>query len=284
MFRYSGYSLVISSELALPELPEAEGEPDVFIRLGKIPRVVREACVNDELAYHNLTGAYHIMNGREIVVDPLPDVNPDALRVVLLGRVMAYLLRQRGWLSLHASGVAVGSFGVLFLGASGSGKSTTAAAFYRRGHQVITDDVAAVRVSGGKCIALPARPRLRLHSDSRSVMEDEASSGVLHFDKYLFGVASGPSPETIRIQRIYVLADGDEVGAQTIPAAPSVRLLSAHSFFRRRTMDLASLHAHLHDCAAVTGAVSVRRLVRPRLLNQLPAVIEFVEKDLTSHE
>src|SRR5579863_7665772 len=170
MFCYRGYSLIISSELPLPELPEAEGDPDIVIRLGPIPRVPREATATNELAIHTLTGAYQITNGREIVVDPLPNVDPDAVRMVLLGRMMAYLLRQRGWLPLHASGVAVDGCAVLFLGESGAGKSTTAAAFHARGHQVITDDVAPVRISGDRCVALPVRPRLRLDASSRSLM------------------------------------------------------------------------------------------------------------------
>jgi hypothetical protein len=280
MFCYRGYSLIIGSELPLPELPEAEGDPDIVIRLGTVPRIARKASVSDELAFHNLAGAFHITNGHEIMIDPLPGADPDALRVVLIGRIMAYLLRQRGWLSLHASGVVIDGFGVLFLGTSGSGKSTAAAAFHARGHHVMTDDVAPVRVSGGQCVALPARARLRLDENSRSIVGGE--SAVPHWDKYLVDVTRGTLPESIEVKRIYALMDGSDVGTQEIPLAASVRVLSAHSFFRRRRMDEASLRSHLHDCATVAGTASIRQLTRPRLLSSLPDLVEFVEDDVAN--
>jgi hypothetical protein len=281
MLLYRGYSLIIGSELPLPELPEAEGEPDVLIRLGTIPRIARKATLSDELSFFGFAGAFHIRNGNEIVVDPLPGVNIEVVEVLLLGRIMAYLLRQRGWLPLHASGVIVNGRGALFLGASGSGKSTVAAAFHASGHQVITDDVAAVRASPERCIALPGRPRLRLHENSRAVLEGCPAPAAFHWDKYLVDVSRGTFPDTVEIKRIYVIADGDEIGTQPIAPTSAVRFLSEHSFFKRHKMDAASLRRHLHDCAAVAGAVSIRRLTRPMGLSALSALVRFVEKELS---
>jgi hypothetical protein len=284
MLLYRGYSLLIGSDLALPELPEAEGEPDVLIRLGGIPRIPRKATLSDELSLLGFAGAFHVRNGREIVVDPLPGVNIEAVQALLLGRIMAYLLRQRGWLPLHASGVIVNGSGALFLGASGSGKSTVAAAFHASGHQVITDDVAAVRASPERCIALPGRPRLRLHDDSRALLEGLPAPAMLHYDKYLVDVSRGAFPKTVEVKRIYVIADGDEIGTQPIAPTPAVRFLTGNSFFRRWLMDTASLTMHFHHCAAVAGTTaSIRRLTRPMGLSALPALVRFVEKDLASN-
>jgi hypothetical protein len=282
MYCYRGYSLIIGSELPLPELPEAEGDPDIVIRLGTVPRVARKASVSDELAFHNLAGGFHITNGHEIVIDPLPGADPDAVRVVLIGRMMAYLLRQRGWLSLHASGVVIDDFGVLFLGVSGSGKSTVAAAFHARGHHVMTDDVAPVRVSDGQCIALPVGSCLRLDENSRPIVEGE--SAVPHWDKYRVDVTRGTMPESIEVKRIYVLMDGDDIGIQEIPLTAAVRVLSAHSFFRRGRMDETSLRSHLRDCATVAGTAPIRQLIRPRRLNALPDVVRFVEQEAGKNE
>ena len=149
---YRGYSLNIASELPLPELPVTEGEPDIVIRVGKIHRTGRKASVSEEWAIHNPTGTYQIKDGREILVDPIPNADPTAIRLLLLGRMMAYLLRQRGWLPLHAGSVAINGRAVLLLGRSGAGKSTTTAAFHMAGYPVITDDVAPVRMLGDRCI------------------------------------------------------------------------------------------------------------------------------------
>jgi hypothetical protein len=281
MFRYSGYSLTIESELELPELAQATGDPDVLFRLGRVPRVVRLATMTEELAFHGLAGAFHIRNGREIVIDPLPSAEPELLRTVLLGRMMAYLLRQRGWLALHASGVTIGGVGVLFLGASGCGKSTTAAAFYARGHVVITDDVAPVRVSTGDCLGL-VRPRLRLDERSRSILNDRALRGAPEWDKYAYNLPDARAlPPSARIQRIYALTDGQRVAIQALSNLASFRLLSAHSFFKRRKMERAAIENHLSLCAAVAMSTSVHELLRPKDLRALPTLVEAVERDVT---
>jgi hypothetical protein len=171
MYRYSGFGLVIDSELELPELVPSEGQPDILIRRGTVPRVRRKATLEEEIAFNVIGVAFHIRNGREIVIDPNPGVDPGTLRVVLLGRVMAFLLRQRGWLPVHASGVVIDGQCILFLGGSGTGKSTTAAAFHARGHLVVTDDVGPVRVVDGHCVVQPVGSRLRLLDDARAVLK-----------------------------------------------------------------------------------------------------------------
>jgi hypothetical protein len=277
MFFYRGYSLIIGSELQIPELPPAQGEPDVVIRFGTVPRPAGKASVSDERAFHTSAGAFHIIDGRQIVIDPLPGADVEVLRVILIGRMMAYLLRQRGWLSLHASAVSINDCGMLFLGASGAGKSTVAAAFHSRGHKVISDDVSPVRASRNRCIALPSRPRLRLDERARSIVRSE--SAVAQWDKYLVDVTRGGLPDSIEVKRIYVLRDGCQIGTQEISVLASVRLLSAHSFFRRGRMDEASLRGHLRQCADVAEIVSLRYLTRPRLLTALPDVVGLAEKE-----
>ncbi|MGA2810840.1 MAG: hypothetical protein ABSG16_05530 [Candidatus Acidiferrum sp.] len=66
----------------------------------------------------------------------------------LLGPVFGLLLRLRGVTCLHASAVAFGDSSVVFVGSEGAGKSTTAAAFAKRGYAVLSDDIAALG-SGG---------------------------------------------------------------------------------------------------------------------------------------
>jgi hypothetical protein len=62
----------------------------------------------------------------------------------LLGPVFGLLLRLRGVTCLHASAVAFGDCCAVFVGAQGAGKSTTAAAFAKRGHAVLCDDIVAL--------------------------------------------------------------------------------------------------------------------------------------------
>jgi hypothetical protein len=268
--------------MELPGLPPGGAEPDVVIRLGPVSRTRRKATIDEEIAFHAQGGAFHIKQGREIVMDPLPGADAGLLRVLLVGRMMAFLLRQRGWLSLHASGVRIGGQTILFLGASGSGKSTTAAAFHSQGHQVATDDVGAVRVTtGGQCLIRPAGPRIRLLDDSRVVLSEAEPEGVIEWDKYVFDLTRGEHPEQNRVQRIYVLEYGGEIASERIPPLSAVAVLSAHSFVRHQRMNEGALAAHLSRCSLTAGAVPLYRLFRPRSLSALPDLVRWVEIDLS---
>ncbi len=282
MFLYSFFGLEIRSEVELPDLPPGTGEPDVVIRLGSVPRTQRKATMREEIAFHARGGAFHIRDGREIVLDPRPGVDPALLRVLLAGRMMAFLLRQRGWLPLHASGVTLVGRGVLFLGASGSGKSTTAAAFHSRGCNVVTDDVGAVRVVDGGCVLSPAGPRIRLLDDARAVFGAAEPKSAWQWRKRLFDLSGGEGRELVPVRRIYLLEYGGEIARERIQPMSAVVALSGHSFVKHWRMDEVALAAHLCDCSRVARSVPLYRLFRPRSLDALPDLVRWVEKDLES--
>lgn len=205
MFRYSAFALTIDSEIELPGLPPGDGETDVVIRLGDVSPACRRATNEQVFAIRPGVAKFLVLLGKEIVIEPVPGGDPALLRITLLGRIMAYLLRQRGWLPLHASGVVIGTCGALFLGPSGAGKSTTAAAFHARGHLVIADDVGAVSVAGRNCLVRPASSHIRLLEDARVVLQHMESEHRLHVDKYRFDIGGESLRTPFPLARIYLL-------------------------------------------------------------------------------
>lgn len=158
---YAAYGLSISSDLALPELlagTENSGAPDVLFDLSAAPgenpaqsfcRLGREIT---QMGWPGV-GIFHLEAGRRVRIWPAPGVPETTLRAFLLGPVLSTLLYQRGFLVLHASSVALrdarGDWGAIgFLGNSGEGKSTMAAAMHARGHRMMSDDVLAVPIPG----------------------------------------------------------------------------------------------------------------------------------------
>ena len=100
----------------------------------------------------------------------------------LVGPVLGLLLRLRGITCLHASAVAIEDCGVVFVGAEGAGKSTTAATFALEGHGVLSDDVVALVEDGSEFLVLPAYPHLCLWPESVTMLF--GSPDVLpHFSK-----------------------------------------------------------------------------------------------------
>jgi hypothetical protein len=100
----------------------------------------------------------------------------------LLGPVLGLLLRLRGTTCLHASAVALEDYSVVFVGAEGAGKSTTAAAFAREGHGVLSDDVVALAENGSEFLVLPAYPHLCLWPESVTMLYGSADA-LPHFSK-----------------------------------------------------------------------------------------------------
>jgi hypothetical protein len=288
MYRYAGFSITIDSEFELPELSAGFGNPDVLIRIGAVDPREKSATVMDEVICRDVA-RFRVKGGCEIVVDPVPGADAAALRAVLLGKLMAYLMRQRGCLPLHASGVVIDGCAVLFLGESGAGKSTTAAALYARGHRVIADDVGAVRAVGRGIELQSAWSGLRLLDDARPVIGSRASPLGFQDNKHVFHLERHASGRPLAVRRIYFLAyetpeNGRTVRTDVITGFPAVALLNSNSFLGTWQAGSELLQANLERSASIASSIPVHRLVRPRSLDCLPALADFVEKDVMAHD
>jgi hypothetical protein len=90
----------------------------------------------------------------------------------LLGPILGLVLRLRGITCLHASAVAFEDRSVAFVGQTGTGKSTTAAAFAQQGYGVISDDIVALEEREGALHVMPAYPYLCLWPESVRMLYD----------------------------------------------------------------------------------------------------------------
>ncbi len=175
MYSYTAYGLNICSAVLLPELQVSTHQiADVVIKFGKVDLSLPEPepawdyfHLDGDLAYlyWKVVGKFLVKSGHEIIIEPLPDVEEQVLRLPLLGAVLAMLLHQRQYLVLHASAMAIGDSAAVFLGQKGQGKSTMAATLYGRGHKQMTDDAAAINIDSGSdaCpILLPGFPQIKL--------------------------------------------------------------------------------------------------------------------------
>jgi len=119
-----------------------------------------------ELAYSDGTRVVLDEDATQIWATTPPGSTVEDTATYLLGPVLGFALRLRGVTCLHASCVAIGGLAFAFVGAAGAGKSTLAAAFARRSHAVLTDDVAPLDERGECFVVRPAYPRIRLWPDS----------------------------------------------------------------------------------------------------------------------
>jgi hypothetical protein len=106
---------------------------------------------------------------------PTSRVFPLGSETTFTSPLMAAILRTfalQGTLVLHGAGILLGDLAVLVLGASGSGKSTFAAAAVGQGYKVISDDLVLVCEGGPrhaptrKPELYPMRPDMYLRPDT----------------------------------------------------------------------------------------------------------------------
>jgi hypothetical protein len=180
-FRYGVYGLSIEADAPIDGAPSAgvSDPPDLRVLLCSMPPFAASlfdtspVFDDDNVTIFLDDGAYgfHYADGTRFVVDASastiwssapPSATHADTATYLLGPVLAFVLRRRGTLSLHASAVVIGGKAVAIAAAPGGGKSTTAAAFADRGARVLTDDVHPIVWRDGEPWSIPGYPRLRL--------------------------------------------------------------------------------------------------------------------------
>ena len=294
MHRYRVYGLALQSEVELPELVAAlETPPDVTIRYGTVllgapPEADAQRWLEtgtDPLrtaSVFEAVGRFEVQTGSLIVVDPAPGADARLVRHALLGPVLAQLLWQRDLFTLHASVVRVGERHAAFVGVSGEGKSTTAAALAAHGHGLVCDDIAAIPWQEQPIRALPGFPRMRLYADTlRSLGADPEEHPLVHglIDKRL-----KPAPrfvdEPVVLDRIYVLESAPELRTEPLPAQQALLELMKHAYNAYQFAPVVGFHRHMQMAARIARAVPVYRLLRPKDLKLLPNLVGLVESHL----
>ena len=176
LYSYDAYGLRFEMPFECPELAPAVGEraPDVVVRYGEVPEkieseqagAVYEASSTQFLLRIDQVAHYLVDGASSITIAPHPGVDDLSVRVYLLGSCLAALLHHRGVLALHASAILTDKGAVLFMGASGRGKSTTLNEFLRRGYRMLSDDVVGIVLEQGQPVALPGYPQTKLWADA----------------------------------------------------------------------------------------------------------------------
>ena len=240
------------------------------------------------------------LDGTRVVIDaagehvwahaPAGDVANAA--TYLLGPVLGFVLRLRGITCLHASAVAIGGRAMVFVGASGRGKSSLAAALALRGHAVLADDVTPFTESASGFLVQPAYPRLRLWPESVQSLFGSADAMpliVAGWDKRHVDLTEAPfrfQREPLPLGAIYFLeAETAEPGLEPVGPRKALMALVAEAF-TTRLLDR-DLRAREFDVLArVVESVPVRRLQRGMEMGCLARVCDLVAREaevLASH-
>ena len=222
-YRYADWTIATST--TLPELPVARASEHqlTFVETrratpGRAPRdrFHHWKAPNGSiyLSFRRLAGSYSLQfNGlavfevsadlRSVTCAPAPGVAARSIRHLFLDTVMPLVLSVASRTVLHASAVEHEGEALLFVGASGRGKSTLASVLAGDDDAVMADDAVIIERRAGSFVARPTYESLRLRADSAQALlvRRRRIDGVRHLPARGHSVERDPLP----IKRIYFL-------------------------------------------------------------------------------
>ena len=303
---YNAFGLRWQLPFLCPELGEPitetiDEKADVVVRLGPVPETLRAHTpagpfqqVEGERTLFQFpdVARYLVAHGNEITIDPVNGAEQKQLRLFLLGTAAALLLLQRGGiLPLHASGVRTPQGAILFSGHSGYGKSTLLGAFHARGYEMLTDDLAAIRLDeNGRPRVEPAFPQIKLWADSAEQLQQETKGldrvrpglekfAVLTGDR----LSTAPAP----LHTVYFLTidnNSSQVRLETLRDARKFNALLDHTWQKLVLKRMGRHKAHFRQVVAVANQVRIKRLYRPERPFLLDELVDRIIADFTRNE
>jgi hypothetical protein len=299
LHRYIAYGLLIDSELELPELGEpvrSEGLPHVEISLSPVPRCEE---IDDGKDRHVLwvdpktfwlhirdVAHYLVSEGQSISIMAEPGADEGFIRGFLLGSVSGALLLQRGYLVLHGNAIRIGDGCMICVGESGAGKSTLAAAFAKRGFDVLADDVVAI--DSASC-AVPGYPRIKLWQDAADLLGISTEGLMRVFpdtDKYSLPITLVDQSRRLPVRWIYQLGSDEVIGVrvETITGLDRFRLLRENTYRHEFLQGSNLLAEHLHQCSRLASHSHLSKVTRPRTGASLDVLMDMLIADVARIE
>jgi hypothetical protein len=280
-YEHRAFGMGIRSDVRLDNSNLEGGDPDVAVRVAyagdaaagaaSIAIAPEHATVRDPSV-----GRFEVANGERVEAVIAPGAHEPVVRLFLVGPCFALLLRQRGYVVLHASAVAVEGSAVCMIGSGYAGKSTTARMLHARGHAAVTDDLLALRIGPGGAEAVPGFQELRLWPDAIDGTEaGELASSLVHpgLDKRSLAPTT-VAADSLPVARIYSLEWGERLAVERLALDDALFALLTHSdeYVIHGVVATGQLARYVEECASLARRTPVHRLVRPRATAELGAV------------
>lgn len=309
IYAYNAFGLNIQSSILIPEFCKmppnrqttqvknaCHTRTDVWIRWGNVPVELNcaekigvrfQATSNEFLLTVDNIARYHVVQGKTITISPCPGVEEREVRLFLLGSVFGALFHQKGLFPLHGSAVEVEDGCVVFCGASGLGKSTTAGTMVKRGYGFHADDICVISLTGsGKDrtpVVLPAFPHLKLWENTLKKSGGDCSqySRVKsNINKYSIPVPDQFTGIPLSLKKIYILTphEKNDITIEPITGMDKLIILKQNTYRLNYINGMDTQRVFFKFAAEVANQVKVSRVLRPRhnyLVNELVDALEM---------
>lgn len=288
MARYRFSDLILTSDRPLPELQAVTaGESEVSI--GWMPPgpperrpvfatwptpsggdwlTFAEVADGFLLTFDGQTQFFVSADAGHVAVRPFSGTPLATIQHLLLNQVLPLVLSRRGRLVLHASAISWHGQVLAFVGRSGAGKSTMAAACAARGAMVVTDDCLVLRRAGERWLAAPCDAGVRLWPKTLELLGWPRASGVgvAHYtDKRRVGTAHPAvrfETDVLPLARLFQLSGPDEPAVSGVLRGRHAVMALASELFRLDVRDAGESRWQFDAISTLAADVSIEALAR----------------------
>ena len=205
-------------------------------------------------------------DGTEVWAEWCAPLTLEDTATYLLGPVMGFVMLLRGVVCLHASAVAIGNEAIALVGAAGSGKSTTAAAFAERGYSILAEDVVTIDDLSDRFLVRPGYPCIRLWPAAVKALygsETHLPKLTPNWDKCYLDLRGKFQEKPLPLAAIYQLGerrhDARAPFVETLDRAEGLMSLIANTY-ATKLMDKQMRAREFELLSRVIGHVPVRRV------------------------
>jgi hypothetical protein len=287
----------IDSDIDIPELHgiTGSGSIQITLRTGDVPDTLADAqnlgdwcSVSPREYLLNVphVARYYVGQGHDVRVEIQPGTPISDVSTYLLGSVFGALCHQNGLLPLHASAVESNGLVTAFLGDSGAGKSTTAAALQHRGYRIVSDDICLLEPAGETMRVIPVAGWLKLWRQSLDYLgetPEERNRTYSTDDKYRVYLSQQSFASRKMANLVFLDRTTDPAKKVTLEPLSASETIAA-------MMDMTYLNyvnqlTHAEPelflrCARILSTARGYRLTIPWNLDQMDSVIDLIESRL----
>lgn len=292
---YDAFGLSIASDFPLHELRPAPlcDVPDLTILNRPIGCSLPKRENGPLMDYTNPDGVimawpevagFRFVDDSTIFAQKHADTTDRMLAFPLLGPVMAWALNARKMNVLHASAVNVGGRTIGFLGDKLAGKSTTAAAFIRAGHALVTDDLLVITIEGdNQPQCHPAFPQVKLDDKAAQAIPLKGAKAqplvMEGFPKRQHALGAMHTGATSLDCLVQLERGGDAPHFTPYAARHAIEAIARFGYmprFANAPWTHADKKRHFTQCVRIADRVLSGRLHVPDDLTRLDETVQFV--------
>ena len=309
LYWYDIYGIRLSSEIQL-SFPESEStqsadvsviaaSPEFFRRATQFAvvetnptRWYKYAQLENGQSYLRWDDLFEFLidaDGTQIWCGWLGAASLESLQVYLLGHALSFALVKQGYEPLHATAVVIDGQAIAFLGRSGFGKSSLAAAFLADGHHLLTDDMLLLRYVDQGYEAQTGPRRIKLFPKmARRFLAATAGAAPMNTEteKLVLPLSADSQRYTSAPLRALYMLDSPrktrrKQGIELIPLTTREAFIAlVRGTFNPLISDSDRLQRQYNQCLSFASQVPARRISYPRVLAMLPAVKQMILNDL----